>query len=58
MRKRRSMRELGYIIALVTIIVLVASFIVFEVVLLCIYGDKPIDEIPTWVLWFLWRNKR
>lgn len=56
--RKRNVRDFGYIIALVTIIVLVVSFIVFEIVLLCLYGDKPIDEIPTWVLWFLWRNRR
>ena len=56
--RKRNMKEFGYIIALVILIILVVSFIVFEVVLLCIYGDKPIDEIPTWVLWFLWRNRR
>ena len=57
MRKRNT-KEFGYMIALVILIILVVGFIIFDVVLLCIYGDKPIDEIPTWVLWFLWRNRR
>lgn len=56
--RKRNMKEFGYTIALVILMILVVSFIVFEFVLLCIYGDKPIDEIPTWVLWFLWRNRR
>lgn len=56
--RKRNMKEFGYIVALVILMILVVSFIVFEVVLLCIYGGKPIDEIPTWVLWFLWRNRR
>ena len=38
--------------------ILIIGFIAFEITLLCMYGDKPIDEIPTWVLWFLFRNRR
>ena len=35
-------------------ILLVIGFITFEIVLWVQYGSKPIDEIPFWVLWFLW----
>ena len=37
--------------------ILIIGFIAFEITLLCMYGDKPVDEIPTWVLWFLFRRR-
>ena len=40
---------LGFIV-----LVIVISFIIFEVYLWVTYGNKPIEEIPLWVLWFLW----
>jgi len=50
--------DMGYKIGLVLLWVLIIGFVIFEIVLLCMYGDKPVDEIPTWVLWFLFRNRR
>lgn len=33
-------------------------FAVFDIILLVKYGNKSIEETPTWVLWFLWSNRR
>lgn len=27
--------------------------LVFEIVIMIAYGDKPVGEIPTWIAWFL-----
>lgn len=42
----------------VTIItaIIIALFIIFYFTLLIMYGNKPIDEIPSWVVWFLFRR--
>ena len=53
----KTMRK-GYEFGLVFLWILIIGFIAFEITLLCMYGNKPIDEIPTWVLWFLFRNRR
>ena len=42
---------LGFIILVILILL-----IVFEVYLWVTYGNKPVEEIPFWVLWFLWRR--
>lgn len=42
---------------IITVGILLVGYIGFSITLLIMYGDKPIDEIPSWVLWFLW-NKR
>ena len=51
-------KDYFYEIGLVFIWILIIGFIAFEITLLCMYGDKPVDEVPTWVLWFLFRNRR
>lgn len=38
-------------------LVIICSFVVFEITLLILYGGKPVDEIPTWVLWFLFTRR-
>lgn len=45
-------RIFGWIIVILILVGLVA----FETTLLIMYGNKPADEIPTWVLWFLFRK--
>lgn len=56
--KEVKIMDVGYKIGLVLLWILIIGFIAFEITLLCMYGDKPVDEIPTWVLWFLFRNRR
>ena len=46
------MSKLEFIMGLIFFI-LVSAFVVFEITLIVKYGNKPIDEIPFWVLWFL-----
>ena len=29
------------------------ALIVFYIILLCIYGNKPVTEMPIWVWWLL-----
>ena len=36
--------------------ILVLAFLIFDIVTMIVYKDTPIDEIPSWVLWF-WFNK-
>ncbi len=33
-------------------------FGIFAIVLLIMYGDKPIDEIPTWVIWIIFPRRK
>lgn len=42
-------------ITIITAIIIVA-FMIFYFTLLIIYGNKPIEEIPSWVVWFLFRR--
>lgn len=49
MKGKRIEFILGFIV-----LVIVSLFIIFEVYLWVTYGNKPIEEIPLWVLWFLW----
>lgn len=51
-------KENSWILIVGFFIFLGLCFGVFEIVLLIMYGDKPIDEIPTWVIWFLFPRKR
>lgn len=47
-----------FIVAWVIFGILFVSFMAFEIYLLVTYGNKPLNEIPTWVVWFLfWRDK-
>jgi hypothetical protein len=47
-----------FIVAWVIFGILFVSFMAFEIYLLVTYGGKPLNEIPTWVVWFLfWRDK-
>lgn len=36
----------------------VIGLIAFYITLLVMYGNKPHDEVPTWVLWLLFRKIR
>ena len=36
----------------------VIALIAFYITLLVMYGNKPHDEVPTWVLWLLFRKIR
>lgn len=49
------MRKEDFFITLLNILMLL--LIAFYVTLLVMYGGKPHDEIPTWVLWFLFRRR-
>ena len=41
------------ILMFVTLLIIV-SYSIFEAVLLTNYGNKPYEELPKWVLFFLW----
>lgn len=43
-------------IACVISIIITSLIVAGYVYLLIKYGNKPIDEIPTWVLWLLFRR--
>ena len=38
-------------------IIIIISLIIFDIYLWINYGNKPIDEIPLWVLYFLWGHR-
>ena len=40
----------------VFIMLLCIGLIVFYIALLVMYGNKPHNEVPTWVLWLLFRR--
>ena len=40
-------------IVFLIIAALCLSMLVFEIVIMIMYGDKPVGEIPTWIAWFL-----
>ena len=46
-------RMLSVIIVSILSILLIVACVLFEVWVLHTYGDKPIDEVPFWVVWFL-----
>lgn len=39
----------------ILLVMVLIGLIGLEIILLIMYGGKPIDEIPTWVGWFLFR---
>lgn len=42
-----------YIPALI-ILILILAFIIFYVYVIIRYADTPVDEVPYWVIWFLY----
>lgn len=36
--------------------IIITLFMIFYFTLLIIYSNKPYDEIPEWVFWFLFRR--
>lgn len=50
------MKEHIYTILYLLGFVLILGIVVFEVVLLAMYGNTPASELPTWVAWFLFRR--
>lgn len=42
-------------ITIITAIIIVA-FMIFYFTLLIMYGNKPVEEIPSWIAWFLFRR--
>ena len=51
-KRGAKMKNIEYLL-LGILTLLIMAFLGFEVVLLIIYGNKPITEVPMWVLWFL-----
>ena len=51
------MAKEDFILLLIKIIatLFVMALITFYITLLVMYGNKPHDEVPTWVLWLLFR---
>jgi len=41
----------------VIVILILVGLVAFETTLLVMYGNKPADEVPTWVLWFLFNRR-
>lgn len=50
---KRKEKRIEFILGFI-VLVIVSLFIIFEVYLWVTYGNKLIEEIPLWVLWFLW----
>lgn len=40
-------------ILLIIFIIICVGMCIFDTVLACMYWNKPLSEIPGWVLWFL-----
>lgn len=40
------------------IVIFMLSLMAFLFTLIIIYGNKPYDEIPEWVAWIIFRNRR
>lgn len=53
-KRKEKLTTFLYLISYLVIFAIVIAFIIFEVYLWMTYGNKPIEEIPLWVLWFLW----
>lgn len=45
-----------YISILVIGVVLLLTLIGFTIAAWVQYGNKPIDEIPMWALWLMWKG--
>ena len=48
--------DFGTIILKVLIIIGIIGVIAFNVWACANYGDKPINEVPVWVLWFMFKR--
>ena len=48
----------GDIVAIILILLIAFSVICFEIYLWITYGNKPVDEVPTWVWWIMLGGKR
>lgn len=45
-----------YILFIIVIVALVSTIIGFTIAAWVQYGNKPIDEIPMWALWLMWKG--
>ncbi len=48
--------NIGTIICIIFIILVIALVLGYGFVL-AEYGNKPINEVPTWVLWLMFQNR-
>ncbi|MCR5350087.1 MAG: hypothetical protein K6E20_03745 [Acholeplasmatales bacterium] len=55
---RYKTKRILWIMALVFTIILVLSIVAIEIYVWVTYGDKPVDEIPLWALWFMFGGNR
>lgn len=46
-----------YVSIIVLFVVVTVGLIVVEIYVWVTYGNKPIDEVPIWVLWFMFGGK-
>jgi hypothetical protein len=44
------------LILIILSFLLLAAFIVFIIYIFVKYGNMPIDEVPSWVHWIMWRR--
>ena len=58
--KRQTKERINFIIlwvvVLIAVIAVVSSVVAYAYALIA-YGGKPISEVPTWALWFLFSGK-
>jgi hypothetical protein len=51
-KKTSSVEKKLTVLMWVVVISIIAFFIGLNIYILIAYGGKPVDEIPSWVLWF------
>ena len=47
------LRTVIYYFVVISLCILLITFIGMEIYVWISYGGKPINEIPTWALWFM-----
>jgi len=48
------LKTIGMWLLIIVFILLTLAFIGLEIYAWVVYGGKPIDEIPMWILWLMW----
>ena len=51
----KNKEKISLFIAYAIIIAIIIGLIAFVIWMFITYGDKPITEVPSWVVWFMHR---
>ena len=55
---KERIKEKLFIAFWVAVIVLAVAVVVAYIYALIAYGGKPVSEVPTWALWFIFGGKK